>query len=152
MIHKQSIYHALTINPDFFFSMKGHLLENMPSNYTPMYFLFTLNISLLLRSQRKTFCYSFFFLYIIFFLLGISKTPGRIFMTCSGMMYVGLEILKIIFRVMTSLPVRDIDDFLIFRVSFLFRDLLRNDSRYLLQIFTDDREMTEDCSFWVSSL
>ena len=35
-----------------------------------------------------------------------------------GMVYIGLERLKIIFSVMTSLPIRDIDDFLIFRVSF----------------------------------
>ena len=39
-------------------------------------------------------------------------------MKISGMLYIGLERLKIIFRVMTSLPVRDIDDFLIFGVSF----------------------------------
>ena len=53
-----------------------------------------------------------------FFLLDFSKTPKRIFMKFSGMVYIGLERLKIIFRVMTSLPVRDIDDFPIFRVSF----------------------------------
>ena len=34
----------------------------------------------------------------------------------------------------------------------LFRDLLRNDSRYLLQIFTDDRQRAEVCIVWVSSL
>ena len=39
-------------------------------------------------------------------------------MKFSGMVYIGLERPKIIFRVMTSLPVRDNDDFLIFRVSF----------------------------------
>ena len=39
-------------------------------------------------------------------------------MTFSGMVYIGLERPKIIFRVMTSLPVRDIDEFLIFRVLF----------------------------------
>ena len=39
-------------------------------------------------------------------------------MKFSGMVYIGLERPKIIFRVMTSLPVRDIDDFLIFKVSF----------------------------------
>ena len=38
-------------------------------------------------------------------------------MKFSGMVYIGLGRLNIIFRVMTSLPVRDIDDFLIFRVS-----------------------------------
>ena len=43
---------------------------------------------------------------------------GRIFMKFSGIVYIGLERSKIIFRVMTSLPVGDIDDFLIFRVSF----------------------------------
>ena len=56
--------------------------------------------------------------YYFFFLLDFSKTPGRIFMKFSGMVYIGLERPKIIFRVMTSLPIRDIDDFLIFRVSF----------------------------------
>ena len=35
-----------------------------------------------------------------------------------GMVYIGLERPKIIFRVMTSLPVRDIDNFLILRLSF----------------------------------
>ena len=44
--------------------------------------------------------------------------PGRIFMKFSGIVYIGLERPKIIFSVMTSLPVRDIDDFLILRVSF----------------------------------
>ena len=39
-------------------------------------------------------------------------------MKFSGIVYIGLERPKIIFRVMTSLPVRDIDNFLIFRVSF----------------------------------
>ena len=39
-------------------------------------------------------------------------------MKFSGMVYIGLERPKIIFRVMTSLPVRGIDDFLILRVSF----------------------------------
>ena len=39
-------------------------------------------------------------------------------MKFSGMVYIGLERLKIIFRMMTSLPVREIDEFLIFRVSF----------------------------------
>ena len=39
-------------------------------------------------------------------------------MKFSGIVYIGLERLKIIFRVMTSLPVRDINDFLIFGVSF----------------------------------
>ena len=56
--------------------------------------------------------------YYFFFLLDFSKMPGRICMKFSGMVYIGLERSKIIFRVMTSLPVRDIDDFLIFRVSF----------------------------------
>ena len=56
--------------------------------------------------------------YFFFFLLDFSKMPGRIFMKFSGMVYLGLERPKIIFRVMTSLPVRDIDDFLILRVSF----------------------------------
>ena len=60
----------------------------------------------------------FFFTIIFFFLLDFSKTPGRIVMKFSGMVYIGLETSKIIFRVMKSLPVRDIDDFLIFRVSF----------------------------------
>ena len=59
-----------------------------------------------------------FLYYYFFFLLDFSKTPGRIFVKFSGMVYIGLERLKIIFRVMTSLPVRDIDDFLILRVSF----------------------------------
>ena len=59
-----------------------------------------------------------FLIYYFFFLLDFSKTPGRIFMKFSGMVYIGLERLKKIVRVMTSLPVRDIDDFLIFRVSF----------------------------------
>ena len=39
-----------------------------------------------------------------------------------------------------------------FQGVFLFRDLLRNDSRYLLQIFTDDRQRPEVCTFRVSSL
>ena len=39
-------------------------------------------------------------------------------MKFSGLVYVGLERPKIIFGVMTSLPVRDINDFLIFGVSF----------------------------------
>ena len=39
-------------------------------------------------------------------------------MKFSGMVYIGLAWPKIIFLVMTSLPVRDIDDFLILRVSF----------------------------------
>ena len=39
-------------------------------------------------------------------------------MKFSGIVYIGLERSKIIFRVMTSLPVGDIDDFLILRVSF----------------------------------
>ena len=56
--------------------------------------------------------------YSFFFLLDFSKTPERIFMKFSGMVYIGPKRPKIIFRVMTSLPVRDINDFLIFRVSF----------------------------------
>ena len=56
--------------------------------------------------------------YYFFFLLDFSKTTGRIFMIFSGMVYIGLEKSKIIFRVMASLPVGDIDDFLILRVSF----------------------------------
>ena len=39
-------------------------------------------------------------------------------MKFSGMVYIGLAWPKIIFRVVTSLPVRDIDDFLFLRVSF----------------------------------
>ena len=39
-------------------------------------------------------------------------------MKSSGMVYIGLKRPKIIFGVMTSLPVRDINDFLIFVVSF----------------------------------
>ena len=39
-------------------------------------------------------------------------------MNSSGVVYIGLERPKIIFRDMTSLPVRDNDDFLILRVSF----------------------------------
>ena len=39
-------------------------------------------------------------------------------MKFSGMVYIGLERPKIIFRVMTSLPVLDINDFRIFGVSF----------------------------------
>ena len=34
----------------------------------------------------------------------------------------------------------------------LFRYLLRNDSRYLLQIFTDDRQRTEVYKLWSTSL
>ena len=34
----------------------------------------------------------------------------------------------------------------------LFRNLLRNHSRYLLQIFTDDWQRVEVCTFWVSKL
>ena len=64
-------------------------------------------------------------------------------MKFSGMVYVGLAWPKQTFQVMTSLPVGDIDDFLIFRVLILFRDLLLNHSRYLLQIFTDDRQKME---------
>ena len=60
----------------------------------------------------------FFFIILFFFLLDFSETPGRIFMKFSGMVYLGLERPKIIFRVLTSLPVRDIDDFLILRLSF----------------------------------
>ena len=61
---------------------------------------------------------SYYYYYSFFFLLDFSKTPGRIFMKFSGMVYIGLKRPKIIFRVMTSLPVRDINDFLIFGVSF----------------------------------
>ena len=39
-------------------------------------------------------------------------------MKFSGMVYVGLAWPKQTFQVMTSLPVGDIDDFLIFKVSF----------------------------------
>ena len=49
--------------------------------------------------------------------------PGRIFMKFSGMVCIGLERPKIIFRVMTSLPVGDIDDFPILRVSFCARKI-----------------------------
>ena len=66
-----------------------------------------------------------------------------IFLKFSGIVYIGLERPKIIFLVMTSLPVRDINDFLVFQGVILFRDFLRNDSSYLLQIFTDDRQKIE---------
>ena len=70
----------------------------------------------ILQKIRKT--WFLFLLIIIFLLLHFSKMPERIFMKISGIVYIGLERLKIIFGVMTSLPVRDIDDFPIFRVSF----------------------------------
>ena len=44
-------------------------------------------------------------------------------MKFSGIVYIGLERPKIIFRVMTSLPVGDIDDFLILRLSFCARKI-----------------------------
>ena len=97
------------------------------------------------RFNGRPYCYSSvsFSSYYFFFLLHFSKTPGRIFMKFSGMVYIALERPKIIFRVMMSLPVRDINDFLIFRVLILFRHLLRNVSRYLLQIFTDSIQKIE---------
>ena len=61
---------------------------------------------------------SSYYYYSFFFLLDFSKTPELIFMKFSGMVYISPKRPKIIFRVMTSLPVRDINDFLIFRVSF----------------------------------
>ena len=61
--------------------------------------------------------------YYFFFLLDFSKTTGRIYMKFSGIVYIGLERPKIIFRVMTSLPVGDIDDFLILRLSFCARKI-----------------------------
>ena len=73
------------------------------------------------RLNGRPYCYSsvsFSLLLFFFILLDVSKTPRRIFMKFSEMVYFGLERPKIIFRVMTSLPVRDIDDFLILRVSF----------------------------------
>ena len=101
-----------------------------------------------LRLNGRPYCYSsvsFSLLLLLFFfiLLDFSQTPGRIFMKFSGMVYIGLERPKIIFRVMTSLPAWNIDDFLILRVVILWRYLLRNDSRYLFQIFTDDRQRFE---------
>ena len=61
----------------------------------------------------------FFLTIIIFcFLLDFSKTPGRIFMNFFRDGECWSERPKIIFRVMTSLPVWDIDNFLILRVSF----------------------------------
>ena len=72
------------------------------------------------RLKGRPNCYStvsFSYIYIYFF-SNFSKTPGRIFMKFTGMVYTGLERLKIFFRVMTSLPVWDIDDFLIFKVLF----------------------------------
>ena len=68
-------------------------------------------------------------------------------MKFSVMVYIALEGPKIIFHVMTSLPVRDIDDFYNFQGVILYIDLLRNDSRYLLQIFTDDRQRALVCTF-----
>ena len=56
--------------------------------------------------------------YYFFFLLDFSETPGPIFMKFSGIVYVGLAWQKQTFQVMTSLPVRVFDDFVIFRVSF----------------------------------
>ena len=71
-----------------------------------------------------------------------TEPPEPIFLKFSGIVYIGLERPKIIFLVMTSLPVRDINDFLVFQGVILFRDFLRNDSSYL-QIFTDDRQKIE---------
>ena len=73
------------------------------------------------RLNGRPYCYStvsFSLLLLFFILLDFSQTPGRIFMKFSEMVYLGLERPKKFFRVMTSLPVRDIDDFLILRVSF----------------------------------
>ena len=73
------------------------------------------------RLNGRPYCYSsvsFSLLLFFFILLDFSKTPRRIFMKFSGIVYIGLERPKIIFRVITSLPVGDIDDFLIIRVSF----------------------------------
>ena len=52
------------------------------------------------RFQRKTLLLFFgfgFFIILFFFLLDFSKTPGRIFMKFSGMVYIGLAWLKLIF-------------------------------------------------------
>ena len=59
-----------------------------------------------------------FLYYSFFFLLDFSKTPGRLIMKFSGMVYIDLAWPKNFFRMMTSLPAWDIDDFLILRVSF----------------------------------
>ena len=83
--------------------------------------MYTLIIIKVFRLNGRPYCYSsvsFSLLLFFFILLDFSKTPGRIFMKFSGMVYLGIGSPKIIFRVMTSLPVRDIDDFLILRVSF----------------------------------
>ena len=78
------------------------------------------NLFSLRSSLRKTLLsfFGFFFLYIIFFLTRFLQNPWTDFHEISGMVYIGLKRPKIIFRVMTSLPVRNIDDFLIFMVSF----------------------------------
>ena len=74
------------------------------------------------RLNGRPYCYSSvsfsLLLLLFFFLLDFSKTPGRIFMKFSGMVYIGPERPKIIFRVMTLLPVLENDDFPFFRVSF----------------------------------
>ena len=82
-------------------------------------------------SNGRPYCYSsvsfslllllLLLLLLFFFLLDFSKTPGLIFMKLSGMVYVGLAWPKQTFQVMTSLPVGDIDDFLILRLSFCAR-------------------------------
>ena len=51
--------------------------------------------------RRKTYsllCNEIVSSYYFFFLLDFSKMPGRIFMKFSGMVYIGLERSKIIFR------------------------------------------------------
>ena len=104
--------------------MNSYIIMVFRLNGRP-YFYSSVSFSLLLLrssvSNGRPYCYSsvsFSLLLLFFILLDFSKTPRRIFMKFSGMVYIGLERLKIIFRVMTSLPVWDIDDFLILRVSF----------------------------------
>ena len=71
------------------------------------------------RFNGRPYCYSSVsFSSSYFFLLHFSKTPERIFMKFSGMVYIVSERPTIIFREMTLLSVRDINDFLIFGVSF----------------------------------
>ena len=101
----------------FFFLLRSSVSNGIPYCYSSVSF------SLSLRSSVSTedlhvILRVFFLVYCFFFLLDFSETPERIFMKFSGMVYIGLKRPKIIFRVMTSLPVRGIKDFLIFRVSF----------------------------------
>ena len=87
------------------------------------------NLGLLFPTEDVIVILRFYFslLLLFFILLDFSKTPGRIFMKFSGIVYLGLEIPQI-------LPLWDIDNFLILNVVILWRYLLRTYSRYLLQI------------------